>query len=86
MFTQIEMFHIVDTRGWDGDGPVEAVAADEELPGQGQGGKPAHYLQYGVREGREASEPVMSLGIDLAECEDLGSLQEGVIRCGDSVQ
>ncbi len=44
----------MDTSVGQGKGPVEAVAIGEELPGQGQGCRPAPFLQYEVREGSEA--------------------------------
>ncbi len=37
-------------------GPAEGLTVGEELPGQGQVGRLVRLLQYGVREGREASE------------------------------
>ena len=60
-------------------GSVEAFGAASVLPSEGPGGTagPVRILQYEVREGREAVMPGLKLELDLAECEDLCSLQEG---------
>ena len=44
------------------------MARDEELPGQGQSGTGVRFLQYEVREGREAGEVVVLPNAFIANC------------------
>jgi len=52
------------------DGQLELPLRDRAVTGHG-------VCSTGVHEGREAVMPGVGLEIDLAECEDLCSLQEG---------
>ena len=55
---------------------LEAEARDEAGL-SGSRDKAVRFLQYEVREGREAVMPQSGLEINLAECEDICSLQLG---------